>query len=794
MLLQEVNSTEIVIPGYDAYFQPTITHRSQGRESGRRNARGQTAIYIDKTVPHIEVIDLSRWCNDHQEVVGVRTRFSKRALLLVSVYVRPRRTGRARENWDWIYYIRSTYSSDILVIAGDFNARHQAWGYAENHYRGETLRDVMAANYMELLNNPNIPTRYGHGRQGDTTPDLTWGSRNARTDWEVHMDAMGSDHFPILVTLKNVRGKNNQKIKTQITKWDDYRNLLQEWEVLEGKTRPCDLVQRLRAAKAQATRTVNVDPDTPKPDLHLLNLWDTRIEALTRYRERGKKPWLRRRLDQATEEARQQAQNLAQERWQDLCNQFNGRMHLLQIWNMFRSWQGKSKRRTGAQMVALRLDKSEEEIATMAGTTFFPQPNEKNETCYDHGDEARTAAPNDTPFTLAELQAALDKANVRSTPGPDCVSFAELRNLPTEFKSKLLEWINDVWETGSVPDDWKESLVVPIPKPGKPPISIQNLRPISLTSNVCKLAERMVLGKILWQLETEDRFHHCQTGFRQGLSTQDNLLILYRDVLERPSKSQPRTVVAVDIQKAFDSVPHAAVIESAGLAGVGERALNFIRGFLRDRRFKVKIGDKTGPETANHVGVPQGAVLSNMVMARLPPRLSKIPQLRFALYADDIALWSVAGSVAEQEYTLQRGLDEVQRFLEEVGMTASPEKTEFVAILSGPQREAEKTRNLYTLNLAGKPIKRSSTVRVLGLFIDQDGKAGTWMARVKKESRQILHLIRRVTSRRWGTGEKETRQLVQSLFSSRIFYGAHPSMAACLVLLPACTSYSYRTD
>ncbi|KAM7298306.1 hypothetical protein ISCGN_018908 [Ixodes scapularis] len=214
--------------------------------------------------------------------------------------------------------------------------------------------------------------------------------------------------------------------------------------------------------------------------------------------------------------------------------------------------------------------------------------------------------------------------------------------------------------------------------------------------------------------------------------------MLYRDVLERPSKSQPRTVVAVDIQKAFESVPHAAVIESAGLAGVGGRALNFNRGFLRDRRFKVKIGDKTGPETANHVGVPQRAVLSptlfNMVMARLPPRLSKIPQLRFALYADDIALWSVAGSVGEQEHALQRGLDEVQRFLEEVGMTASPEKTEFVVVLSGPQREAEKTRNLYTLNLAGKPIKRSSTVRVLGLFIDQDGKAGTWTARVKKEA------------------------------------------------------------
>lgn len=60
---------------------------------------------------------------------------------------------------------------------------------------------------------------------------------------------------------------------------------------------------------------------------------------------------------------------------------------------------------------------------------------------------------------------------------------------------------------------------------------------------------------------------------------------------------------------------------------------------------------------------------------------------------------------------------------------------------------------------------------IVGLFIDEDGRAGTWISRVKKESTQIIHLIRRVTNRKWGTGEKETRQLVQALFSSKMLYG-----------------------
>ncbi|KAG0433346.1 hypothetical protein HPB47_020002 [Ixodes persulcatus] len=61
--------------------------------------------------------------------------------------------------------------------------------------------------------------------------------------------------------------------------------------------------------------------------------------------------------------------------------------------------------------------------------------------------------------------------------------------------------------------NWKTSLVIPIPKPGNPTTTIQNLRPISLTSNICKLKERIALARIQWQLDKEDHMHHCLSGF-----------------------------------------------------------------------------------------------------------------------------------------------------------------------------------------------------------------------------------------------------------------------------------------
>ncbi|KAG0437902.1 hypothetical protein HPB47_017235, partial [Ixodes persulcatus] len=164
-------------------------------------------------------------------------------------------------------------------------------------------------------------------------------------------------------------------------------------------------------------------------------------------------------------------------------------------------------------------------------------------TCYSPEVSVHRAHTSDAPFKLAETQDALDHSNMRSAQGPDGVTQSELRNLPTEYKLKILEWMNE-----------------------------------------------------------EDRLHHCQTGFRSDLSTQDNVLMLHHDVLADPSSIQPKTIVAVDVQKAFDSVPHSSVIESAKLMGIQGRALNVTRNFLKDRGFQVKIGSSVGPEIINHVG------------------------------------------------------------------------------------------------------------------------------------------------------------------------------------------------
>lgn len=786
-LLQEVNGNKFNLTGYACHTRPTILHKRRGRRRDGQDAaieaRGQAAIYIARYHPHVG-IDTSKWCDQEQEVVAVRTELQGTRYLLVSYYARP---GQTATNLEWIGQLRRQYPKDQVLIGGDFNAWHTAWDYGNDTKRGTHLLAAMLAEDLQLLNEPGRPTRVGQSpREANTTPDLTWTTRGSRARWRLVDDTMGSDHYPVEIEIPSAKNTTHAKRTDKITYWDDFRSALEELEA------PADLPQLMRdiqTAKEEATFEVQVREDAPKPDMHLLNLWQSRLEALQNFRSGGKTPKLRRVLNAATKKAKDYSTQLGLERWRNLCDGFNENMQAPQVWNVLRGMQGNRKTRTAAQNVALHLDETDEQVAVEAGRLFFPQPARKDEDLMlDKNDDAppppspALSAEDDAdeyeadrPFTLDELEAAMAESNVRSAPGPDGVTYAALRNLPEKHKRLLLNHVNKVWETASLPLDWKASIVVPIPKAGKPLTEVGNLRPISLTSNICKLAERMLLYRVQWHLETQGRLHHCQVGFRPGMSTQDVMMRIYEDVLKEPSRVQPRTVVGVDVKKAFDTVPHRSVIESARALGVRGRALEFIKNFLRDRTYKVKVGKALGPENRNFIGVPQGAVLSptlfNMVMARLPEKLERVKDLKFAIYADDITLWSTRGSVGEQERTIQDGLDAVQVFLEEVGMRASSEKTEYVVVLAGKKREANATRNAFHLTLDGQTILRKPSIRILGHLIDEDGKAQTWFEKTRKTCTQLLHLIRRLTNRRWGTREAETRQIVQALIVSRIMYG-----------------------
>ncbi|XP_077516494.1 uncharacterized protein LOC144126275 [Amblyomma americanum] len=186
------------------------------------------------------------------------------------------------------------------------------------------------------------------------------------------------------------------------------------------------------------------------------------------------------------------------------------------------------------------------------------------------------------------------------------------------------------------------------------------------------------------------------------------------------------------------------------------------------------VGDTQGARQPNRTGVPQGAVISpalfNIAMSGLPLILTSIPGLNFAVYADDITLWTNSGSPAEQELALQTGLNAVHDYIKKCGMKTSPEKTEYVAVINGPRLRAEAERNLISLHLGDSVTCRKQTIRILGMLIDEDGGAKSWIYNTVLSCHQALHLMRRVSARGRGIKEVGLCQIALALITSKILY------------------------
>ncbi|GFW87307.1 reverse transcriptase domain-containing protein [Trichonephila clavipes] len=114
------------------------------------------------------------------------------------------------------------------------------------------------------------------------------------------------------------------------------------------------------------------------------------------------------------------------------------------------------------------------------------------------------------PFLMEELEAAIAKMNPGKAPGTDVIFGRMVQHFGNLAKKELLEIFNLSWATGKLPQIWKLSTVIPILKPNKNASECKNYRPISLTSTLCKLMERVIRRRLMnWLIENK-KLHFYQ--------------------------------------------------------------------------------------------------------------------------------------------------------------------------------------------------------------------------------------------------------------------------------------------
>ena len=97
-----------------------------------------------------------------------------------------------------------------------------------------------------------------------------------------------------------------------------------------------------------------------------------------------------------------------------------------------------------------------------------------------------------------------------------------------------------------------------------------------------------------------------------------------------------------DLCKAFDSIPHQALLNKLSLLNVPDVLLNWLKDYLYNRFQRVVLNDSNSELSHISSGVPQGSILGPLLFLAYINGISSLPfspHTKLIMYADDFLLY-----------------------------------------------------------------------------------------------------------------------------------------------------------
>ncbi len=283
-------------------------------------------------------------------------------------------------------------------------------------------------------------------------------------------------------------------------------------------------------------------------------------------------------------------------------------------------------------------------------------------------------------YTLEDVEIAINHLKRSKAQGFDEVPGLVIKDLGDLLWEPLCWLFNSISENKNIPKAWKISKVIPVFKKGNSK-SVNNYRPVSNVSSVCKVFERCLLNKLL-TLGPSVLFGSHQHGFFPNRSTTTAMMTLQDFVSQSLDDNHSVLLYSADLSAAFDMLRSESLVANLTRLGVDHNLIALIDNYLRDRTSFVQI--KNGYSNMREVplGCVQGSVLGPSLFNIYTRELQDIlPSSCFKLaYADD----SYVGLICDQDNIDQKLMELSSiasrhfRWLESIGMVCNQSKTEFI--------------------------------------------------------------------------------------------------------------------
>ena len=686
----------------------------------------------------------------------------------------------------------STYKRTIL--AGDFNAHLPSLGYKDYNFRGREVEDLLNSTNLILEQDINSTPTLLHKRHLTTSrPDLSLVSADLYEQTTISVgEDLDSDHLPIIIKIeKLVKSETKRRPFWSFKRanWDSFACItdaemskldLDTLSVDQASSEMCSII--LKAAKKTVPQGSR---KKYKP------YWTADLQEAVKARRKARKlaakfptPANRADFNKQTARVRLLTRTGKRSKWIKTCEDLDLNKDGKKAWSLLQNLQGKGKKenpkpvQTNETKIPDKKKKANHFNRYLASVSKaqrrkqldkalwrLTKMKQKSPSCGDQ--------PFDEEFSIQELNNAIKKAKSGKAPGPDKIANEMIAHLGPLAKLNLLLIINKTWKTGNLPKSWKTAQVTPILKKGKPAGNPKSYRPISLTSCIGKVAERMINTRLYHWLETNHLLSDMQAGFRKGCRTEDQLIRFIQNTLDGFQASKTTTAVFIDLQQAYDRVWRKGLLIKMSNMGVHGNMFKWIQSFLTNRTIQTTVDNTTSSKMTLEEGLPQGSALSCTLFLIFINDLPELLNLNKALFADDLVIWTTEKYPILARAKLRKALSIIGAYCNLWKLKVNSQKSVY-SIFTRSHVNAARNMNL---SFDGSPLTKVENPAYLGVTLDRQLTMKPFIQSLKEKASRRLNLVKCLATTTWGANKSTLRQIYLGYVRSAMDY-ALPIQAA----------------
>ncbi|KYQ51171.1 RNA-directed DNA polymerase from mobile element jockey [Trachymyrmex zeteki] len=401
------------------------------------------------------------------EILAVKIHLKDSILNIVGAYRHPS-IPMTNSIINSFYSFMSQFNSVLLI--GDFNAHHPLWGSQRCNSAGTTLCDLTESLNLICLNPNASPTFLSHPTRAPSVIDLVFASTNLSSLCCVSVgnDLLGSDHFPIYVSLNSfVRSVDTFSHRTRLSplQWQCVAAWLEEHagDIARETSEAALSISPQEGYNTfiQGIMTC-IDKNSPQKNSNRIKFfngggrssrglppapwWTPQCDEAIRERAALLKTYKRipsienyAAYQETVRTTRKVLRRAKRKGWQNFCKNLNHLTPSTQIWRMLKRFKnrrlisncGKGTGQTSSQTTEIQ-DIVAKFCPPSCSTPIPPIP----------ASTENRLSWLDSPFSINELRAALDSVKTASSPGMDRVEYRLLKVLPEELLSCLLSLLN----------------------------------------------------------------------------------------------------------------------------------------------------------------------------------------------------------------------------------------------------------------------------------------------------------------------------------------------------------------